>query len=596
MSLPGADSARAASGANRAAPRGPWPDPPGMTPAELAGQMVAAGFSGTVPSPGILDLIKNRGLGGVIFFSRNVTALDQLRRLSGQLREAASASSTGLPLLISVDQEGGTVARLTEAEGATVFPGNMLLGATGSPDLAYAAARATAAELRAVGVNWNYAPVVDVLNNPANPVISVRSYGEDPDLVARLGAAAVRGYQDGGVLATAKHFPGHGDTDKDSHLLLPTIPHSRQRLDQVELVPFRAAIAAGVGAIMTAHITFPALEARPGHPATLSRAVLTGLLREELGFRGLVVTDCMEMQAITRHFGAAVAAVEAVKAGADMVLVSHTFERQVASLDAIAAAITGGEIPRRRAEDAVGRVLAAKARFAGRSLSGTTSEAAWNLVADTGTDPAESAGPHRRLADEIAAQGVTLVANDGSSVPAGDRFRRPLVVACRPAVVSLVESRHSHSTPLLEEVRRFRPGANGLEVGLDPSDEEIAGVIGAAGAVEGAGPPVGGADLVIFASTEMRAHPTQVALAAALQRTGCPLVVVATRSPFDALALAGGVPGGGAIRAGAFLAAYEYRLAAMRAVAEILFGARRPAGRLPVTLPGLYPAGHGVTN
>ena len=574
-----------------------WPDPAKMTSQELAGQMVAAGFPGTAPSPGILELIARRGLGGVIYFSRNIADLDQLRQVSDRLREAArcSPAGLGLPLLISIDQEGGTVARLTEAEGGTVFPGNMLLGATGSADLAYAAARATAVELRAVGVNWNYAPVVDVLNNPANPVISVRSYGEDPDLVARLGAAAVRGYQDGGVLATAKHFPGHGDTDKDSHLLLPTIPHSRQRLDQVELVPFRAAIAAGVGAIMTAHITFPALEPRPGRPATLSRAVLTGLLREELGFGGLVVTDCMEMHAITQHFGAAAAAVEAIKAGADIVLVSHTFERQVASLDAIAAAIASGEIPRRRAEDAVGRVLAAKVRYALGGVPGTPADgaAAADVAAD-GVTPADPGGvtetdlaEHRRLADGIAAQGVTLVANDGGLVPAGERFRRPLVVACRPAVVSLVESRHSHPTPLLEEVRRFRPEAAGLEVGLDPSGEEIARARAAAAAT------TAGADLVIFASTEMRAHPAQVALAGALQDTDCPLVVVATRSPYDALALAGG---GGPIRAGAFLVAYEYRLAAMRAVAGILFGARRAAGHLPVTVPGLYPAGHGVTN
>lgn len=593
-------------------PAAPWPDPAGMTAKELAGQMVAAGFSGTEPSPGILELIVRRGLGGVIYFSRNIAGAAQLRGLSARLQEAAThGSPSGLPLLISIDQEGGTVARLTEAEGGTVFPGNMLLGATGSADLAYAAARATATELRAVGVNWNFAPVVDVLNNPANPVISVRSYGEDPALVARLGAAAARGYQDGGVLATAKHFPGHGDTDKDSHLLLPTIPHPRERLDQVELVPFRAVIAAGVGAIMTAHITFPAIEDRPGRPATLSRAVLTGLLRKELAFQGLIVTDCMEMQAITKHFGAAAAAVEAVKAGADMVLVSHTFERQVASLDAIAAAITNGEIPRWRAEEAVDHILSAKARFASGTEGRGGAAGGPGSAGGAGVDPLVTVGSpeHRRLAAEIAAQGVTLLANDGSLIPAGDRFYRPLVVACRPAAVSPVESRHGFSTPLLEEVRRFRPEATGITIALDPTPEERAPVVAKA-----ASP---GTDLVIFASTEMRAHPAQAALAASLAHSGRPLVVVATRSPFDALALAhapgpdggtaaggtaaggttaGGTAAGGSIQAGAFLAAYEYRLAAMRAATEIIFGARRPAGRLPVTLPGLYPVGHGVTN
>jgi uridine kinase len=295
-----------------------------------AGQMLVAGWTGTEVSAEAADLIARGNLGGLIIFGRNLRSAAQARELSGHLQEIAAGAvpRSRAPLLIAIDQEGGPVSRFTAGHGATAMPGNADIGAVGSADAAYRAARATALELEAVGVNWNYAPVVDVFSNPANPVIADRSYGTDPALVARLGAAAVRGCQDGGVMATAKHFPGHGDTDTDSHLTLPCVPHDRARLDRVELPPFRAAVAAGAGAIMTAHVTVPAIEPCPGLPATLSRAVLTGLLREEMGFDGLIVTDCLEMAAIADRFGVAEAAVAAIRAGADMALISHTAARQ----------------------------------------------------------------------------------------------------------------------------------------------------------------------------------------------------------------------------------------------------------------------------
>src|SRR5690606_667232 len=256
-------------------------------------------------------------VGGVILFARNIRDPVQVANLTRSLQQLAQSSGARIPLFIATDQEGGIVARLRSP--AAVMPGAMALGAASSPELAYEAGRSTARQLLAVGINMNFAPVVDVNNNPANPVIGVRSFGEDPELVAELGAAFIRGQQEEGVISTAKHFPGHGDTDTDSHIALPRADHPRVRLDQVELVPFRAAIAAGVDAIMTAHVTFPSIDPTPGLPATLSHRVLTGLLREELGHEGLIVTDAMEMQAITANFGIAEAAVRAVEAVGDMV-------------------------------------------------------------------------------------------------------------------------------------------------------------------------------------------------------------------------------------------------------------------------------------
>jgi beta-N-acetylhexosaminidase len=275
-----------------------------------------------------------------------------------------------IPLFIAVDQEGGRVNRFRPPRAPFhTFPSSMALGAirTGpydAPDsperYAYLRAQAQAEELLSVGVNWNFAPVADVNSNPTNPVIGDRSFGASPLLVSTFVAQAVRGYQEAGILACAKHFPGHGDTSQDSHFALPRVEGDRNRLESVELPPFRAAIRAGVGTIMTAHILFPALENRA---ATMSSAILTGLLRKELEFEGVVITDCLEMAAIAGTFGTARGAVEALKAGVDVVLVCHTHERQRETVDAIKEALRTGELTEERLNEAVGRVLTAKRRF-----------------------------------------------------------------------------------------------------------------------------------------------------------------------------------------------------------------------------------------
>ncbi|HOP61686.1 MAG TPA: glycoside hydrolase family 3 N-terminal domain-containing protein, partial [Candidatus Saccharicenans sp.] len=262
-----------------------------------------------------------------------------------------------IPLLIASDLERGTGNQVT---GATLFPPLMALGAAGSEELAYEMGRITALEGRALGIHMTYAPVVDVNINPDNPIINTRSVGEDPELVARLTGAFIRGCQSNGMIATAKHFPGHGDTDQDSHSLLPVIKADLDRLQKVELYPFQKAIEQGVEAIMTAHLYVPALEPEPGLPATLSPRILTDLLRNKMGFKGLVVTDALEMAGIARYYSQEEAALRALKAGVDLLLLPLD---PVKVINYLKEAVEQGELPVERVDESVRRLLAVKARL-----------------------------------------------------------------------------------------------------------------------------------------------------------------------------------------------------------------------------------------
>ena len=306
------------------------------------------------------------------------------------------------PLLNSADFETGVGFRL---DGATNFPRNMAFGAAGDDRLAYEAGRITAIEGRAIGVQLNFAPVVDVNNNPRNPVINTRSYGEDPVLVGTLASAYVRGLQAGGMLATLKHFPGHGDTDVDSHLGLPIIKDPREVLDRIEFPPFRAGIAAGAAAVMTAHIEMPALDPAPNTPTTLSQPIVSGVLRKELGFDGLVVTDSMGMAGVNALYKPGDAAVRAIKAGNDIVLHSPD---DGAAFSGIKAAVQSGDIPLARIDRSVERILRAKAIAGLNRARAVNLDALANIVGGRA---------NQAVADEVSQRSLTLVRDQRSDVP-----------------------------------------------------------------------------------------------------------------------------------------------------------------------------------
>ena len=286
---------------------------------EQIGQRLVTGFPGTELTEDFRRMVREYKISNVILFRENITDCAQLKQLCGEI-QALVRRETGHGAFITADQEGGLVTRLPG--DAVNVPGAMAIAATGDPENAYRAGLLTGRELRALGVNFDLAPSVDVNSNPENPVIGARSYGDTPQEVSRYANRMIRGLLDGGVLCSAKHFPGHGDTDTDSHLALPCVDKSMEELERTELLPFREAVRAGVPAVMTTHILFPQLE--PEHlPATMSRRIMTGLLREQMGFDGLIVSDCMEMRAIKDHFGTVNGVVAAMAAGVDLVFISR---------------------------------------------------------------------------------------------------------------------------------------------------------------------------------------------------------------------------------------------------------------------------------
>ncbi len=539
-----------------------------MTIEQKVGQILHVGFPGVEPGPEVEELIRRHHVGGVILFARNVVDPVQVARLTNALQGMARSSGARVPLLVSVDQEGGLVARLTR--GATVFPGNMALGAADSETLAYQAGLWTARELRAVGIHQNYAPVLDVNNNPVNPVIGVRSFGESPQRVAALGVATIRGLQDGGVLATAKHFPGHGDTAVDSHIDLPTVAHPMERLRQVELLPFEAAIEAGVASIMTAHVTFPAVDPTPGLPATLSSRVLTGLLREAMGFQGLVVTDALEMGAIVKRFGIEEAAVQAVRAGADAVLVAwpQDWATAVRVARRLVEAARSGEIPAARLEEAVSRVMAAKARVG--LLDGDPRVDVAAVARRVGSPEARSA------ALEAARRSITRVADPNGFVPLG-QGQRVLVIVPRIQDLTGVEERGLHATGL---------GAALAEVGFDVEERTYPLAVQATEAERLLQDPARWDAVLVgtYRAWEPRyAGQVHLVRRAWEFNLGRPTVVVALREPYDL----GEMPDGPAL-----LAAYGTTAVSLRALAEVLAGRTPADGRLPVGVPGRWPAGY----
>ncbi|MCX5198300.1 glycoside hydrolase family 3 protein [Streptomyces sp. NBC_00249] len=500
------------------------------------------------------EVVARHHLGGVVYFAwaHNTRSPGQIAALSDGLQRAAAGSGAGIPLLLSVDQEHGAVARI--GRPATLLPGAMALGAGGSTADARRAARVAGTELAALGVRQDYAPVADVNVNPANPVIGVRSFGSDPRAVSALAAAQVRGYQAAGVAATAKHFPGHGDTETDSHVGLPVMRHTRAQWEELDEPPFRAAVEAGVDAVMTAHIVFPALDPS-GDPATLSRPIVTGILRERLGFRGVVVTDALDMAGVRQKYGADRVPVLALLAGCDQLLNAPDLGL---AQRAVLAAVESGELTRERIAESVLRILELKARR--------------GLFEDPYTSPEEVAAQvgaqaHLEAADEIAAATTTLLANPRALLPL-DASASPRLLVTGTDPVSPTGSTGPPTTVLARELTALGCRATAL-----PPGRAVAAAPGHAA-------------VLVCTYNVPEGESPQRTLVTELLATGVPVVLVALRNPYDPARLPA---------CAAELATYTWTDVEMRAAARVVTGARRPAGRLPVPVPGRYPLGHGLS-
>jgi len=350
--------------------------------ASAVARMFAVGFDG-VSLPPALPRLLDRGVSAVIFFARNVESADQVAALAAELK---GRSRRG-PLLTCVDQEGGRVRRLRD--GFTHVPSMRALGRTGDVALARDVGRVLARELRAVNIDLNFAPTLDVDTNAANPVIGDRSFGATGELVSRMGRALIEGMQENGVAACGKHFPGHGDTSQDSHLDLPRLPHPIERLERIELPPFRTAVDARVAMIMTAHVVFEPID--PDYPATMSRRVLHGILRETMGFDGVIISDDLEMKAISANFDIAEVVTRGANAGVDLFAICHDTDLQNRAIDALTRAVERGDVPRQRVAEANGRLDALMARYARVAPAGSSARAGLNSA------------EHRAIVERIAA-------------------------------------------------------------------------------------------------------------------------------------------------------------------------------------------------
>jgi beta-N-acetylhexosaminidase len=554
-----------------------------MTLEEKVGQLFVMrvyGHSATAPDQADIDanlkeigvrtaaeMISRYRVGGIIYFTwaHNTRDPHQIADLSNGIQQASLHQPRGLPVLISTDQEHGIVCRV--GEPATLFPGAMAVGADGSRKDARTLGRIAGQELGAIGIRQNYSPVADVNVNPANPVIGVRSLGSDPQEVAGLVAAEVAGYQGAGVAATAKHFPGHGDTAVDSHYGFPVITHSREVWEKLDAVPFRAAIRAGIDSIMTAHIQFPALD-ESGDPATLSHPILTGILRGELGYDGVVVTDSLGMEGVRTKYGDDRVPVLALKAGVDQLLNPPSLD---VAWNAVLKAVQDGELTEARLDESVLRILRLKARL--RLFEEP-------YVSHGGVTRTVGTPAHLAAADRIAERTTTLLVNERRLLPLS-RHTHPtlLVVGADPASPSGTTG--PPTGVLAAALTELGFTATALSTGTAPSAAVVAQAVAAARQ----------ADAVVVGTYNITA--AQKTLVEQLLATGRPVVAVAIRNPYDVAQLPA-VP--------AYLATYSWTDVELRAAARVIAGRAAPHGRLPVPVQRaddpakvLYPVGYGLS-
>ncbi|KAG1728846.1 glycoside hydrolase superfamily [Suillus paluster] len=535
------------------------------------GQHFVFGFHGHEISEDAKELIEKYHVGNIILMKRNVQSVKQVHALVQSLQQCARDAGHRYPLMIGIDQENGLVSAFSSTEkhqAGTQFPGAMAIAAISDVNYARDCSAASAREMKAVGINWTYSPVGDVNSDPQNPVIGVRSFGDDPIKVAQYAKAVGEGLAQGGLAPSAKHFPGHGDTNIDSHLGLPVINKSRAELDQTELKPFKELIDAGVASIMTGHMAIQALTGDSETPASLSRAVTTALLREELKYEGVVVTDCLEMNAVMeRKGGVPRGAVEALVAGADVIMVCHTMAFHRGAIEATYEAVQKGELHMDELRKSGKRVAALKRRFVGTwddVLGKPFDEEAMNALQAT----------NKKLSEDAYAKSTALISG---SLPA---FSSGKIVVMTPVVESLnaavddaegvqrTEKGHVRNTAapyymsFAESVRRRAADVEHLVYAADFDCRREFG--------QG----------VIFVTRNADRSAWQLdVLEKVRTQTSDPVVVLASCAPYELFSRR-------VLGVQACVASFEFTSEALEAAARVIFNEVFPAGKSPVSVRG----------
>ena len=499
-----------------------------MTLNEKLGQMLVTGLPGEDMDQSFVRLVKEDKVGNVILFRENIRDEEQIRELCLNI-QSLMRRETGLPAFITSDEEGGIVSRLPETMGK--MPSAMAIAGLRSQEIVRRAARCCGAYLRELGVNFNLAPVLDVNSNPANPVIGIRSYAKTAVEAGKYGCAAMKGYMDAGILCSGKHFPGHGDTRTDSHLALPVIGKSREELEALELIPFKEAVAEGIPAITIAHIV---VEGVDSVPATMSERIVTGILRKDMGFSGLVISDCMEMNAISKTYGIEEGCIRAVKAGIDLIFISHVHEKVRSALNALKEAVLSGDIPISRIDDAVSRILDYKKKY---------------LSEDVRCVQAGEA--YRQMTGELYSSAVREAVRTSN----GEEDKK-ICLGQSPCFIAPPHGRASLVSDA-EKVFGFASfmqkcfGGTGVDISLSPEKEEIEAILREAGK----------ADSVVVGTVNATVYTGQMELLRGLESLGLPMACAALRNPFELEALSPRVYK---------LPLYEYTGRAMKAAEEYL--------------------------
>jgi len=527
----------------------------------LIGQKLMFAFEGTTVPAEILDDITEKQIAGVtIFRAFNVDSLAQIRTLTATLQTAAKNAGNP-PLLIAADQEGGQLNAL--GEETTQFAGNMALGATDDPELARRVGFAMGRELAALGINVSYAPDCDISTNPKNPACGTRSFGDNPNCVASLATAYTVGMQTVGVAATVKHFPGCGDAQEDSHYHMPLIAHNRERLDAVELLPFRATIDADAKVVMSGHFAVPALTKSTEIPATLSRSVMHDFVRDELGFNGVVITDAFDMSAITQGTGQIIDAIAAFRAQVDLLLLTSDRDVMQRLYEGMQLALGRGLLSEEEIQKSVQRIRHL------RQWVGRAEQPPLSIIQST---------EHVALAQEVAERAITLVRNQAGLLPLSlNADARLLVIMPQPKDLTPADTSSYVKPRLAEMVRTYHPDVDETITSHPPTDDEIAAL----------GKKASEYDLVILGTIDAHMDAQQAQLANLLLSGNVPLITVALRTPYDLTAYP---------QAKTYLCTYSILPSSMRALATLLFGHLTPSGKLPVDISNLHKRGHGLNS